>query len=44
MGPVLQNGSVMAVWLRSLFNFDDLTGLGNGEFRDEMDQATTFEN
>jgi hypothetical protein len=38
-GPVLQNGSIMTVWLRPLFDFSELVGLRNGEFKDEPSQS-----
>jgi hypothetical protein len=38
MGPILENGSVMAVWLRPFFDFNDLAGLKNGEFKDEIEK------
>ncbi len=38
-GPpgVLTNGSIMSIWLKGLFNFEELVGLSKGEYRDTID-------
>ena len=35
-GPILQNGSIITVWLKPFFDFNELAGLQNGEMRDEI--------
>lgn len=38
-GPVLENGSIMSVWLSGLFSFSELEGLEKGEYRDTLQEV-----
>ena len=35
----MRNGSILVVMLKGFFDFDELAGLQNGEFRDELDRG-----
>jgi hypothetical protein len=38
-GPVFQNGSIISIGLRAFFDFNELADLGNGEYRDKLENS-----
>ncbi len=38
-GPVFQNGSIISIGLGAFFDFNELADLGNGEYRDKLENS-----